>query len=174
VNRAIQAHRVSSGDPYATDVTRRQARRVRLGYGSGDELVEGRWRDAVTLPPEAVRARRRRMLAPEEQVAAILGGRRTVHASEELLLRARMDLDQGRSREAALQARAAYQALDAERGGEQEDAALEADGELLEGIVAAALRGPLGEREAGALEEAVAEMERYARRRRHLGGEPGA
>lgn len=177
VNRAIQAHRVSSGDPYACDVTRRQARRIRLGYGSGDELVAGRWRDAVALAPEAEHARRRRrMLAPEEQVAAILGGRRVVHPSEDLLLRARLDLDQGRTCEAALQARAAHAALLAElesdRAGDQgAGTALRAHSELLDGLAAAALGRPLDDQQAAALDEAVTQLERFVRRRRHARGE---
>ncbi len=176
MNRAIQAHRVSSGDPYACDVTRRQARRIRLGYGSGDELVDGRWRDAVALAPEAEHARRRRMLAPEEQVAAILGGRRVVHPSEDLLLRARLDLDQGRTCEAALQARAAHVALlaelDSDRSGDQgAGTALRAHSELLDGLAAAALGRPLDDQQAAALDEAVTQLERFARRRRHARGE---
>ena len=48
---------------------------------------------------------RRRMLAPEQELAGILTGRRPgVQPSEELLLRARLDLDAGRHVEAALQA----------------------------------------------------------------------
>ena len=168
VNRAIQAHRVSSADPYATDVTRRQARRVRLGYGSGDELVEGRWRDAIELPPEGERAGRRRMLAPEEQVAAILGGRRAVHPSEDLLLRARLDLDQGRTCEAAVQAHAAHAALLAE--GEHESTGFRAQGELLAGLLEAALARTLDDQEVTKLDEAVTQMERFVRRRRHTGG----
>ena len=107
LNRAMHAHRVSAADPYAGDVSRGRARRVRLGYGTGEELVEGRWREAYAVPPQVARAGRRRMLAPEEQIARILGGRREVHPSEDLLLRARLDLDQERSRAAALQAQAA-------------------------------------------------------------------
>src|SRR5207253_1728436 len=105
LNRAIHAHRVSAADPYVGDVSLGSARRVRLGYGGGDELVEGRWQDAYEVPPHVARTRRRRMLAPEEQLARILSSRRPAHPSEDLLLRARVDFDQGRTRTAALQAR---------------------------------------------------------------------
>ena len=54
------------------------------------------------------------MESPEERYAAILGGRDRGLAGEELVLRARMDLDAGRVREAALQARVALEALLAE------------------------------------------------------------
>ena len=54
------------------------------------------------------------MEAPEERFAALLGGREQVLACEELVLRARADLDAGREREAALQARVALESLLAE------------------------------------------------------------
>src|SRR5439155_18193469 len=103
LNHAVHAHRVAAADPYVADVSLARARRVRLGYGTGDELVEGRWGEAYAVPPEIASGRRRRMLAPEEQLAHILGGRRPAHPSEDLLLRSRLDFDQGRTRAAALQ-----------------------------------------------------------------------
>jgi hypothetical protein len=163
VNRAIQAYRVSAGDAYAGDVARTRARRVRLGYGSGDELVEGGWRDAVTVPTEARRGGRRRMLAPQEQLAGILSGRRAVHPSEDLLLRARLDLDEGRTREAALQAQAALAALQAELQSE----ALGSQADLLATLATAALAGVLNESQTRSLEEALTQIERIVRRRRH-------
>jgi hypothetical protein len=169
LNRAIQAHRVSAGDPYAADVARGRALRVRIGYGSGDELVEGRWREAHDLP-ETARRRKRGMLAPEEQVAQILGGRRSTHPSEELLLRARLDLEQGRTREAAIQARAAHAALTAEldaNGSAEGRSVLERRHRLLEESAAIALERDLDAQQSARLDEAVAELERLARRRRH-------
>jgi hypothetical protein len=159
VNRALHAHRVSAGDPYVADLGRARARRVRLGFGSGDELVEGRWREALEVPKESAPKARRRMLAPEDQLARILGGRRDTYPSEELLLRARLDIDQGRIREAALQARAAHGALSAELEGE-------APGSL-DALAGVALERDLTPDEAGQLEDAVAAMERVVRRRRH-------
>ena len=54
------------------------------------------------------------MEAPEERFAALLGGHASPLAAEELVLRARADVDAGRMREAALQARVALEALLAE------------------------------------------------------------
>jgi hypothetical protein len=54
------------------------------------------------------------MEAPEERFAAVLGGRDVPLAAEDLVLRARADLDAGRRRAAELQARAALDALRAE------------------------------------------------------------
>ncbi len=171
LNRAIHAHRVSAGDPYSADVSLTRARRVRLGYGTGDELVEGRWRDAYAVPHQAARTSRRRMLAPEEQTAGILVGRRQTHASEDLVLRARADLDQGRTRAAALQADAALKALTAElraeEGAEQSRATLRERGEQLSGLAATALDRELDDRETAELGDVLLEMERIVRRRRH-------
>ena len=113
VNRAIHAHRISSGDPYQRELSRAHATTVRLGYGGGDDVAEGRWRAALTLPTPRLRERRR-MLFPQEQLAAILSGRSPANPSEDLALRARLDLEQDRLREAAIQLKAAADALEAE------------------------------------------------------------
>src|SRR4051794_9879328 len=136
LTRAVHAHRVAAGAPYAADVSREGARRIRLGFGNGDEVVDGRWSDAYALPPQPPTGRRRRrMLEPHEELAGILGGRRSVHPSEDLLLRARLDLDQQRMRAAALQAQAGHAAFVAELADDQaageERAALEGRRELL-------------------------------------------
>ena len=46
------AHRVAAQDPYVRDLVTADAQHVRLGYGSGDEVVEGRWQDALVIPPD--------------------------------------------------------------------------------------------------------------------------
>jgi hypothetical protein len=175
LNRAVQAHRVAAGDPYATDVSRERARRIRLGYGSGDELVDGRWRDAYAMPPPAPRGRGRRMLEPHEQLARILGGRRSTYPSEDLLLRARLDLEQQRTREAAMQARAGHAALEAELASDEAAgearAALQDRGEALSSLATTALERELDDEQAAQLEQILLEMERFARRRRHAVGE---
>jgi hypothetical protein len=176
VNRAIHAHRISSGDPYERELNRDQAQTVRLGYGGGDDVVDGHWRAAITVPaPRA--AGHRRMLGPQEQLAAILSGRRETHPSEDLALRARLDLEQGRTREAAIQLRAAADALEAEL------AASQAKQERTEGLTgsadrkrrvhdlgAAALAGELDDGQASTLTELLTEVERTLRRRRHADG----
>ena len=57
------------------------------------------------------------LLRPQERLAALLAGRDVALACEELALRARLDLDQGRQREAALQLAAALDAALAELEG---------------------------------------------------------
>lgn len=131
INRAVHAHRTASVDPAISEVTAERALAARIGFGSGDELADGRFSEAVELPPSE-RRRRVEALRPQERVAAVLSGRESVPAYELLLLRARADLDAGRRREAALQLRIGLEALlagrEALRAPEQEEdlAALEA------------------------------------------------
>jgi hypothetical protein len=169
LNRAIHAHRVAAADPHAADVSRARARRVRVGFGSGEELVEGRWRDACEAAPDATGRGRRRMLAPQDQLARILGGRRSTYPSEDLLLRARLDLEQGRTSEAALQAAAAHTALAAELA-RDEGASPGAQGEPLARLAATAAERALDEGQVEQLEQIVSELERVVRRRRHADG----
>ena len=83
----------------------------------------------------------------------------------------RLDLDQGRTRDVAIQFRAAYAALTAEvAGGEagaEARATLERHAELADRVGTAALERELDAEQADRLEEAVVETERLVRRRRH-------
>jgi hypothetical protein len=115
LNRALHAHRVAGADPLAREVARSDALVARIGVGAGEQVAEGRWSDALELPPpRAGRQRRTAALRPQERLAALLGGRDATLACELLVLRARADLDAGRQREAALQLRAALDAALAE------------------------------------------------------------
>jgi hypothetical protein len=170
VNRAVAAYRVSAADPHAHDVSRDQAVRVRVGYGSGTQLVGGDWNDAIMMAPEHGRPKvRRRMLAPEQELAGILTGRRSeVQPSEELLLRARLDLDSGRQVEAAMQVRVAVETLKAElaRDGSA-DSGLAARVETATRLSEAAMSGSLTAEQLDELETLVTELERVVRRRRY-------
>jgi hypothetical protein len=114
LNALVRAHRAAAADPYARELGRWQANAVRLGYGSGDQVADGRWTAAYELPEPRERVRRTEGLMPQERLAAVLGGSDRVLVAEELVLRARLDLDGERPREAALQARVALEALLAE------------------------------------------------------------
>jgi hypothetical protein len=145
---------------------------VRIGYGAGDQVADGRFAAAHELPRGVAgqlrgrAARRREALAPQERLAAILGGRDVLLVGEELLLRARMDLDAARPREAALQARVALEALIAELGGEGRDVADLRDRRAAIGEAAnAALEGDPTDEQATAVTDAVDAMERALRRR---------
>jgi hypothetical protein len=113
LNRALHAFRVVSANPYLYPVTRRQAIVARLGYGAGEQVADGLWAAAreLTMPGgrggtgrvAGAGSRRSRMLAPQARLAAVLGAREPALVCEELVLRARLDLDHARPREAALQ-----------------------------------------------------------------------
>ena len=136
---------------------------MRIGYGSGDEVADGRFGEARELPAPGRRRARRSMEAPEERFAALLGGREEVLPAEELVLRARADLNAGRLAEAALQARVAIEALLAARVASEESGAggrlARAHREAIGAAANAALRDELPGDSAAALEEAVAAME---------------
>jgi hypothetical protein len=109
LNRVIAAHRIAADDPGARDVTRSATLVVRLGYGAGEEVADGRHTAAIELPP-ARGERRQAALRSQERLSALLSGRDAVLAAERLAQRARADLDAGRSREAALLLRVALEA----------------------------------------------------------------
>jgi hypothetical protein len=167
LNRAIHAHRAAKADPYARDVSADGALVVRIGYGPGDAVADGHFAQAWEQPRERRRVRRS-MEAPEERFAALLGGREGVLACEDLVLRARADLDAGRLREAALQARVGLESLLAELpeipGGRRP--ALEADRAAVGRLANAALEGELSGDLAQALADAVVRMESALRARR--------
>jgi len=115
LNRALRAHRVAAADPSINDASRDQALVSRLGHGSGEQVADGRWAEAIEVPLDPRRRQRRiAALRPQERIAALLGGRDQPLACEELALRARVDLRAGRPREAALQLRVALEAAIAE------------------------------------------------------------
>ena len=118
LNRVLHAHRVATADPYAREVARAQALVARVGFGSGEQVAEGRWDRALRLQPGSGGARalrpRTAALRPQERLAALLTGRDAVLACEDLTLRVRLDADGERWREAALGLRTAFDAALAE------------------------------------------------------------
>ncbi len=134
---------------------------VRVGYGDGDQVAEGRYAAAYELPRKPRGSRKREDLAPAERLAAIVGGREEQLACEELVLRARADLDAGRPREAALQTRIALEAVLAEL-----DEQVDADRAAVGDAANAALDGDPGPELQAAVEEAVQGMETALRKRR--------
>ncbi len=115
LNRVLHLQRVAAADHATREVSRAQALVVRVGYGEGEQVAEGRWAQARELPaPRGGGRRRDAALRPQERLAALLGARDVALACEELALRARADVDAGRRREAVLQLQAALQAALAE------------------------------------------------------------
>jgi hypothetical protein len=167
VNRALRARRAATADPYLAELSADRALVARVGYGQGEEVAEGRFAEALELPRPGARRVKRSMEAPDERFAALLGGREQPLAAEELVLRARADLNAERPREAALQARVALEALMAELPGGAADLAEHRAG--VGGAANAALGGDLGAAELQALTEAVNAMEGALRRHRLAG-----
>jgi hypothetical protein len=161
LNRFLRAHRAAAADPWGRDVSPEHALVVRVGYGDGDRVAEGRYAAAYELPRKPRSSRKREDLAPAERLAAIVGGREEQLACEELVLRARADLDAGRPREAALQARIALEAVLAELK-EPLDADRAAVGDAANEALTADPRPELRT----AVEDAVKSMETALRRRR--------
>ncbi len=114
LNRTLHVFRLVTADPYLNLVSRRQALVVRIGFGAGEQVADGQWTEARELLDRSPRPRRLTVLHPQARLAAVLAGRERALACEELALRARLDLDQGRPREAALQLLVALDAAVAE------------------------------------------------------------
>lgn len=169
--RALAARRVVTADSSVRDATVESALTIRIGYGTGEELADGHWAAAIELPREEGRVSRAAALRPQERLAAIIGGREEPLACEELLIRARADLDAGRTREAALQLRVGLEALLAERdalasAGQAEDLASIDGRRRITGEAAnEALSGPLSGDRAAEVAETLAVCERILRRR---------
>ena len=177
LNGVIRAHRAAAADPYAREVSAAGATVGRIGNGRGDQVADGRYEAAFELPAEVRRrpSRRTEALAPQERLAAVLGGNDSVMAAEELVLRARLDVDARRPREAALQARIALEALLTELRARQAGGPdpltellgeLDADRAAVGDAANAALRGDPPAELNAAVAEAVARMDRALRHAR--------
>jgi hypothetical protein len=172
LNRALHAFRLVTADPYLGPVGRHQALVARIGYGAGEQVADGQWSDAHELIAPEGRQRRSKVLQPQARLAAILNGREQALTCEELALRARIDLDQGREREAALQLLVALDAALAELPGDPTGPALhERIGQLREHrdpvarAAQSALAGTLDEADAEAVAAALGRIEAALRAR---------
>lgn len=121
LNRALLAHRVAAPDPYAADVDPAGAVAVRLGYGSGQEVADGRWSAAHELAEDRQRSPRAEVMdtvGAQERMAAVLGGRSEVAPSEALLVEAERAAAERREATSALLLAAALDALRASGHGD--------------------------------------------------------
>lgn len=109
LNRMLFAHRIAGAAPHIHEVFPSQALIVRAGFGEGEQVADGLWTDARELLLSRRRAgKRASVLRPQERLALLLSGRGNVLLCEELTLRARLDLDQGRFALAAIELDRAY------------------------------------------------------------------
>jgi hypothetical protein len=105
LNRALLAFRVAAPDPYCGPVDPAAALTVRFGFGSGEEVADGRWEQARELPaPKGAGPRTRAIdsAGASERIAAVLGGRERISPAESLLSRAALCVLEERRGEAAL------------------------------------------------------------------------
>jgi hypothetical protein len=163
LNAVLRVHRAVTADPYVREVRRSTANAVRVGYGSGDLVADGRFAAAYELAEEARRrGRPADTMAPLERLAAVLSGTADIGVAEELVLRARIDADAGRMREAALQARIGLEAILA--GGYEAATELSVHRGAVGEAANAALHGELDAELAEAVRAAVEDMRRALRR----------
>jgi hypothetical protein len=116
LNHVLHLQRISAADPYLHEVSLHQALAIRAGWGEGEQVADGKWLYARELRAHASErgavARRRRArvaaLRSQERFAELLGARSDALACEELTLRARLDLEQGRTDLAAIELANAY------------------------------------------------------------------
>jgi hypothetical protein len=172
LNRALHAFRLVTADPYLHSVGRQHALVARIGFGAGEQVADGLWADARELHADPRRQPRAKVLQPQARLAAVLTGRERALACEELVLRARLDLDAGRGREAALQVLVALDAalaeLQADRTAEALGARLDELRQLRDDAAAAAqtaLAGPLSDAELAAITHALGRIEAALRAR---------
>jgi hypothetical protein len=172
LNRALHAFRVVTADPYLHPVGRGQAIVARVGFGAGEDVADGLWSAAKELTLAEGRRPRSRILAPQARLAAVLGARQPALACEELALRARLDLDHGRPREAALQLMVALDAALAELAADaharelaERLTELRAQREPVAAAAQAALSGPLSAAQTGAVELALGRVQAALRAR---------
>jgi hypothetical protein len=136
VNRMLYSQRIATADPYIHEVSAEQALVIRAGWGEGEQVADGLWAHARELPwsgrargsrgsRRGLRRDRTSALRPQERLAALLGARGAALLCEELALRARQDLDQGRVALAALELDCAFALAPAElRAEKREDLAI--------------------------------------------------
>jgi hypothetical protein len=148
LNRVLYFHRIACADPYVHELSPVQALVIRAGWGAGEQVASGQWLHAQELPwGTGPRGRwpggraRSAALRPGERLAALMGARTVPLVCEELTMRARLDLDQGRVAHAALELDGALQTgLRELRAEEREDLAtrIEELQGLREGVAAQA------------------------------------
>lgn len=167
VNRLVAAHRLASADPHARPLAVKDALVLRAGFGAGEEVADGRWREAVVLHAARRSRRHRRRAASadahaQQRTSALVGGRAEPLLCAELALRARLDLDGGRTELAAVELERACAAAVAELRAQLPARAQEL-GELLPAVAQladAALRGArLAAEDGEALEHAASRLE---------------
>jgi hypothetical protein len=111
LNRLLFAHRIAAAAPYVREISPAQALVIRAGFGEGEQVAEGLWSEArELLLSQRAAQRRSAVLRPQERLGALLSGKDEALLCEELALRARTDVEQGRTAHAAIELEQAYAA----------------------------------------------------------------
>jgi hypothetical protein len=128
LNRVLHFHRIAAADPHVHEVAAEQALVIRAGWGEGEQVADGVWAHASELRwrgPSGVRKKRigdrAAALRPQERLAVLLASRGVALLCEDLVLRARVDLDHGRLAHAAIELQGAYAAALAELPAERRE-----------------------------------------------------
>ncbi len=179
LDRVRAADASSSGIPFGTPTGIGSILAARVGYGDGDQVVSGRFLEAVDVDARGgTGEKRREKLArngPLARTAAVLGGREPLTACEVAIPRIRFDLSTGNEAAARLAIAGAIGATISELEFAVEDEDHEKDLDRLEelvpgleGVSARASEGAGAEGDLELLEEALGVAERVIRRRRIL------
>jgi len=123
LNRALLAYRVAAADQEVRKVALRHASRAAIGWGTGEQVADGKYSEAVEVRPQMLRPApprpgeldgftpgRHAADSAHDRFAALLGERDRALLCEELALRARDDLSSGRPALAAIELERAYNA----------------------------------------------------------------
>jgi len=112
---------------------------VRIGYGEGERVYEGRFLEAMDVDPgggaPGPRGKRLDRIVPLPRIVSILAGREPILACEVMIPRVRADLDSGRLDPAALTVGEAVRATVAELEFALEDPEHEVDLDRLEELL---------------------------------------
>lgn len=171
LNRVLHSQRIAAAAPHLHEISPGQALAIRAGYGEGEQVADGAWRDARELVLSRTRAlRRSAVLRPQERLARLLTGREHPLLCEELVLRARADLDAERVALAAISLERAYAAALVELAGERREdlrARVQELARLSPGVEEAATAALAGERDidAALLRQALERLEAALRAR---------
>jgi hypothetical protein len=181
LNRVLHSQRIAAAAPHVHEISPSQALAIRAGYGDGEQVADGLWRDARELVLSRRHAlRRASVLRPQERLALLLSGRERALLCEELTLRARADFDAGRIALAAIGLERAYAAALVELPAEAGDTDRRSKGSPIDlharvqelarlslGVEEAATAALAGERELDAplLDEALGRLEAALRAR---------
>jgi hypothetical protein len=171
LNRVLYSQRIAAAAPHLHEIAPGQALAIRAGYGIGEQVADGEWRDARELVLSRTRAlRRSTVLRPQERLARLLSGRERALLCEELILRARADLDAQRTAPAAIGLERAYAAALVELPGERRadlHARVQELARLSLGVEEAATAALAGERDidAALLRQALERLEAALRAR---------